>query len=285
MQRLVRALLALATAFPVTVAVAQQQTTNSTSPNPRDVAGCVDSELIARVAGSTLTNCQQSQSGNVSIAVGKDSAGNPALQSIQGTERAWTYSAPVGVANQQLYSMASDIAKEAGFTILFEQPPTFFTASKSGAWLEIRLGPNSYTQRIIISAAPQPETSNAPPATPAGEFARQGHAAIYNIQFDPSTGALATGSDAGLDEIASILQGNPAEKVEIQVYSAHSGDAASDLALTNKEAQAIVDWLVRRGIDRARLSPHGMGSANPVHAANTPPTRQEQNRVDIVKMQ
>lgn len=283
--RFIRVLITLAIAAPATVAVAQQQTTNSTAPNPADASGCVDSELIARVAGSTLTNCQRGQSGNVSIAVGKDSAGNPSMKSLQGTERVWTYSAPRGTDNQRLYAMASNQAKEAGFTILFEQPPAFFTASKPGAWLEVRLGPNSYTQRIIISSAPQPETSNAPAATPGGEFARQGRAAVYNIQFDPSTGALATGSDAGLEEIASILQGNPADKVEIQVYSAQSGSAASDLALTKKEAQAVVDWLAGRGIDRARLSPHGMGSANPILTADTPPTKQEQNRVEIVKMQ
>lgn len=283
--RLVRVLLALAAALPATVAIAQQQTTNSTAPNPADASGCVDSELIARVAGSTLANCQQSESGSVEIAVGKDSAGNPSMKSLQGTARVWTYSAPRGVDNQKLYAMANDQAKEAGFTVLFEQPPAFFTASKTGAWLEIRLGPNSYTQRIIISSAPQPETSNAPAASPAGEFARQGRAAIYNIQFDPSTGALATGSDPGLGEIASILQGNPADKVEIQVYSAQSGSAASDLALTKKEAQAVVDWLSAHGVDRARLSPHGMGSANPILTADTPPTRQEQNRVEIVKMQ
>jgi len=60
------------------------------------------------------------------------------------------------------------------------------------------------------------------------------------------------------------------------------GDDASNQGLSERRAQAIVDYLVSRGVDNRRLVARGNGSNNPVSSNKTPEGRARNRRTDIL---
>jgi outer membrane protein OmpA-like peptidoglycan-associated protein len=66
-----------------------------------------------------------------------------------------------------------------------------------------------------------------------------------------------------LDAFAERLLVNPALKVEIAVHSDTRGEASANASLTQKQAQAIVDHLVAKGVPKERVVAKGYGSERP----------------------
>lgn len=62
-----------------------------------------------------------------------------------------------------------------------------------------------------------------------------------------------------LDIIVEQLNKNPTLKLEVYSHTDSQGDDATNLDLSNKRAQAVLDYLVSKGIDKARLNAKGMG--------------------------
>jgi|GEM_PF-7066292 len=62
-----------------------------------------------------------------------------------------------------------------------------------------------------------------------------------------------------LDIIVDQLTKNPTLKLEIYSHTDSQGDDATNLDLSNKRANAVLDYLVSKGIDKTRLSAKGMG--------------------------
>jgi NitT/TauT family transport system substrate-binding protein len=60
------------------------------------------------------------------------------------------------------------------------------------------------------------------------------------------------------------------------------GDSEANQALSERRAAAIVDYLVERGVARARLTARGNGSKNPVDSNKSPEGRARNRRTDVL---
>lgn len=86
---------------------------------------------------------------------------------------------------------------------------------------------------------------------------------IPNIFFEFGKADLSIESTAALDSLITLMNENP--KIIVQLI-AHTDNRGSDEANTNlsqRRAQAVVDYLIINGIDDERLSAKGMGEAQP----------------------
>lgn len=99
----------------------------------------------------------------------------------------------------------------------------------------------------------------------------------YNIEadvlFDFGKADIKAGAADGLAEVArSILKEVPSgAPVQVDGHTDSKGDPASNKALSERRAQAIVDWLATKGgIERFRLKATGYGETKPA-APNTKP--------------
>lgn len=101
------------------------------------------------------------------------------------------------------------------------------------------------------------------------------------IQFATGTADLATASRATLDRIAAILVANAAVKAEVRGHTDSQGDAQKNLELSQQRAQAVVDYLVQKGIQTARLTAKGLGETVPVADNNTEAGRAQNRRVEF----
>jgi outer membrane protein OmpA-like peptidoglycan-associated protein len=109
------------------------------------------------------------------------------------------------------------------------------------------------------SAAVAPKSSVEPVIDPA---LRQ--ALVHPILFDRESSSLAGVSSAVLDQVAAALKAHgEVTEVEVQGHADERGDDERNLTLTRKRAEAVVDSLVARGVNRRRMRVAGYGARCP----------------------
>ncbi len=90
-------------------------------------------------------------------------------------------------------------------------------------------------------------------------------------------------SDDLLTEVRDVILQHPEnERIEVQGHADDSGTAEFNKQLSQARAQAVKNWLVKRGIDPKRLSPVGYGSTRPVATNQSEAGRQKNRRVQFV---
>jgi OOP family OmpA-OmpF porin len=117
------------------------------------------------------------------------------------------------------------------------------------------------------------------------DLAAGGRVAVYGILFDFDKDAMRPDSKAQLDEIAKLLKGNASLKVLIVGHTDAKGGFDYNRDLSQRRARSIVEALARdHGIERARLTPLGVGMAAPVATNRTDQGRALNRRVEIVDL-
>jgi OOP family OmpA-OmpF porin len=111
---------------------------------------------------------------------------------------------------------------------------------------------------------------------------QNGHAEVSGIFFDFAKSEIKPESEPALGEVAKLLQGNPSLKVWVVGHTDNVGSAETNVALSNARAAAVVAALTKRGINPARLLPHGAGPYAPVATNATEDGRAKNRRVELV---
>ena len=103
------------------------------------------------------------------------------------------------------------------------------------------------------------------------------------IYFDFDRATIQPESRPALEGAAKILKENPGIRVEIQGHTDSRGSDAYNLGLSERRAQAVVNYLVQElGIDASRLTAKGYGESRPVADNETDDGRAINRRVDFV---
>jgi OOP family OmpA-OmpF porin len=87
-----------------------------------------------------------------------------------------------------------------------------------------------------------------------------------------------------LDEVVTILKKNRGIEGEIQGHTDSTGPEAYNQRLSEKRAQAVVDYLVQHGIDPGRFTVRGYGESRPMASNDTKEGRQENRRVELKRI-
>ncbi len=89
---------------------------------------------------------------------------------------------------------------------------------------------------------------------------------INNIYYDLGSAALRPESKKELDKLTLALRDNPYINVELGSHTDARGDLASNLNLSQRRAESVVEYLVRYGkIDEKRLTAQGYGEGKLVN--------------------
>jgi outer membrane protein OmpA-like peptidoglycan-associated protein len=106
--------------------------------------------------------------------------------------------------------------------------------------------------------------------------------ALQGIQFEPAKFKIKPVSYGILNQIANVLILNPTYLIEIQGHTDNAGRPESNLALSDKRAQAVKDYLFSKGVETKRMNSHGYGDTVPVASNKTPKGRALNRRVEFV---
>ena len=85
-----------------------------------------------------------------------------------------------------------------------------------------------------------------------------------------------------LDEAVTAMQGDPTLKLQIQGYTDNIGTPEYNLALGDRRAKAVQNYLISRGIDSGRLSTISYGEENPKYSNAREETRRLNRRAALV---
>lgn len=86
---------------------------------------------------------------------------------------------------------------------------------------------------------------------------------IDNIFYDFDKYSLRPESTAALDELVKLLNENPNVTIELSAHCDYKGSEEYNKTLSQRRAQAVVDYLIEHGIAEDRLSPVGYGKGKP----------------------
>ncbi|MEB0262335.1 MULTISPECIES: OmpA family protein [unclassified Mucilaginibacter] len=100
---------------------------------------------------------------------------------------------------------------------------------------------------------------------------------LKNIFFDSNKFELKAESKAELQKLVEFLQLNPTVKIEIAGYTDNVGNEQANVALSEKRANAVYQYLSANGIVATRLVYKGYGEAQPI-APNTTEDNRALNR-------
>jgi outer membrane protein OmpA-like peptidoglycan-associated protein len=101
---------------------------------------------------------------------------------------------------------------------------------------------------------------------------------LKNIFFDVGKSDLKQESLAEIQKIEELLKSNPKLKVQINGHTDNTGNASTNKALSLKRATSVVEYLVKSGINAARLSAKGFGSERPIVSNDDEESGREFNR-------
>jgi OmpA-OmpF porin, OOP family len=116
-----------------------------------------------------------------------------------------------------------------------------------------------------------------------GGLEAEGKIALYGIYFDTGKAEVKPESKAQLDEMAKLLQAQPAMKAYIVGHTDNQGNLDANLQLSQQRAQAVVAALTGSyKIDAKRLQARGVANLVPVAGNGNDAGRARNRRVELV---
>lgn len=104
---------------------------------------------------------------------------------------------------------------------------------------------------------------------------------VLRVQFITDSTSILRRSRPLLDTIARAILATPGSAWEVQGHTDSVGSSERNRALAQGRAQAVVDYLVLRGVPRASLSAVGYGEDRPVVSNDTVEGRAQNRRVQL----
>lgn len=126
----------------------------------------------------------------------------------------------------------------------------------------------------------EPGTRNGCPGFVGLILPEAGIKILERVEFDVQASRVSAGSFPLLDAVAAILKDHP-EISRVAVVGFADDKEGAPEKLSELRANAVVDYLVSKGVDRARLLPAGRGSDEPIETSGTPEARAKNRRVQF----
>ncbi len=106
---------------------------------------------------------------------------------------------------------------------------------------------------------------------------------LDRVYFDTARATIQKRSYDVLNQVAATLKAHPeVTKLRVEGHTDSRGGAAMNQKLSQERADAVVDYMVDRGIDRDRLVAKGFGESQPIADNGTAKGRAKNRRVEFM---
>jgi len=105
---------------------------------------------------------------------------------------------------------------------------------------------------------------------------------LGDVLFESGQTELRQEAMASLVEVVDLLQSEPDKKIRIEGHSDAVGDANTNLEISQKRADAVLEALVSLGVEAGRVTTQGMGEDFPIASNETDEGRAQNRRVDVI---
>jgi OOP family OmpA-OmpF porin len=105
---------------------------------------------------------------------------------------------------------------------------------------------------------------------------------LAGVKFDTNKAEIKTGYAAKIDKVVDILNENPDIKIVVQGHTDNIASKEYNQKLSEKRADAVRDYIVKKGIAAGRVSTKGFGFTEPITSNNTIEGRAKNRRVQLM---
>ncbi len=134
----------------------------------------------------------------------------------------------------------------------------------------------------VISNHPELLQGKAMQTTYASEITSAVSSKSYSIEFETGSANIKTASYKLLDEIFESAVVAEGLKIGVYGHTDNSGSDAVNIPLSEKRAEAVKAYLLKKGLSNNRVEAKGYGSAKPIADNNTNEGKSKNRRVEIV---
>lgn len=155
---------------------------------------------------------------------------------------------------------------------------TYYTTSDSGSYYFILNRGEDYNvsyeaegylfQSENINIPKEPEYSVMRKDIVLGKVKVGAKIVLNNIFFDSNKATLRKESKTEIEKLTKMMNQYPDIKVEVAGHTDSKGSDAANLKLSELRAQAVVNAVIKKGINKSRLTAKGYGESSPI-APNT----------------
>ena len=104
-----------------------------------------------------------------------------------------------------------------------------------------------------------------------------------NINFDTGSERIAGRSEALMDRIADKMKSNPqVKRIRIEGHTDDVGGSKKNMELSQARAEAVRNFLIRKGVEPDRLQAVGYGDTRPLDKRKTADARAKNRRVEFI---
>jgi len=105
---------------------------------------------------------------------------------------------------------------------------------------------------------------------------------LEGVRFKSDGTSIRPASKPILDAAAEILKSEPDKAVYVDAYTDPTGGKETNLRLSQQRAENVKAYLETKGIPSDRLIPRGFGAEDSIASNDTPETRKQNRRVELV---
>jgi outer membrane protein OmpA-like peptidoglycan-associated protein len=146
-------------------------------------------------------------------------------------------------------------------------------------WAEVYSYSDSYTLTIVEKGEVEQEiTANAI----LDELNKTGKAILY-INFDSGKSTIKSESMPVVEQIIEMMNQAPDIQISVEGHTDSDGKNEANLKLSEARAKAVMDAIVKGGIDKTRLSSAGFGEEKPIADNSTDEGKAKNRRVELIK--
>ena len=106
---------------------------------------------------------------------------------------------------------------------------------------------------------------------------------LDNVYFDTAKVTLKAESNKTLNDLFDILKAKPTMIIELQGHTDNVGNTTANQKLSEDRANAVKDYLEKKGIASSRITTKGFGDTQPIEDNSTEEGRKK-NRRTVVKI-
>jgi OmpA-OmpF porin, OOP family len=251
-----------------------------------DEPGCKDSELIARIPGCNIIQCDKKDVEDHEIQVGSSQDGVAQKEAMDGELEVIYYLCPARITLASIVRINENVLVKQGFKVIYagkdEEDNPLVTGLKDTQWLQLSAYSYDDMSAYIQTALKVPAENQVNTDALADEMGKNGRIAITGLSFNKD-GNFISDPEKLLGELAAVLVRQPDWRIRVEGHTNTEGGAESNVVLSQREASAVASWLLSHGIDKSRVSIQGYGDAKQVADGNTPEGKAKNRRIEIVK--
>jgi outer membrane protein OmpA-like peptidoglycan-associated protein len=105
---------------------------------------------------------------------------------------------------------------------------------------------------------------------------------LIGILFETGKAQIKAESFDDLDKLSQILKDNKAARLTIEGHTDNLGDPEKNLLLSQQRADAVLAYLIEKGIDKSKVFAVGYGDSKPIASNTNAKGRAKNRRVELV---